>query len=49
MILDDIIKENKKSLDYTRGFDRGFKDGFDQAKKRYRSKDFYDPLGEEEL
>ena len=54
-ILDKIIKQKAKSIEYRKGYDAGKKDGIDEghqagyaeAKLKYRDKDFYDPLGEE--
>jgi len=55
-ILDKVAKSSTKSIEYRQGWEEGFKDGHDKgfaegyakAKNKYRAKDFYDPLGEEE-
>lgn len=57
-ILDKVIEceRNKNPLEYKKGYDDGFaeghsqgyEEGFEKAKKQYRAKDFYEPLGEDE-
>jgi len=46
--------ENIKTLAYKNGFDdghnagydKGYEEGFEEAEKKYKDKDFYDPLDE---
>ena len=58
-LLDKIQRIEKDKLDlisykqgykdgYDDGEDKGFKKGYAEAEKKYRPKDFYDPLEEEE-
>jgi len=55
-ILDKITSSQTKRIEYRKGweegkrdgYENGFEDGYAEAKKKYRDKDFYDPLGEEE-
>ncbi len=58
-LLDKIQQVEKDKIDlisykqgykegYDEGHDRGYKEGYAEAEKKYKPKDFYDPLGEEE-
>lgn len=46
---EDVVVYKKGYEDGKRdGFEEGYENGFQAAKTQYKSKKFYDPLGEEE-